>query len=202
MTRPPEPPPEGVLIESAREEAKLSVREAARRAGISEGWWRQVVKGHQSLSGGAYGIVRDVPAETVAWMANATGRVSPDELTKAGREDAARELKDIQSRGDDAQATPERAPRTRVNRSLARTPALEPYAKVVELERAAGIPPRDDEERKAWDTTALSEAEKLVFIAMMRLVRDTSARESEHGTGLTHPHLAAVPGDAAGTRLP
>ncbi len=39
-----------------RPEARLSVREAARRAGISEGWWRQVVKGYQSLSGGGVGL--------------------------------------------------------------------------------------------------------------------------------------------------
>lgn len=95
MNRPPEPPPEGVLIEQARNQAKLSVREAARRAGISEGWWRQVAKGYQSLSGGAFGIVRDVPADTVAKMAKAAG-VKPEQMETEGRRpDAARILREI-----------------------------------------------------------------------------------------------------------
>src|SRR5581483_11036709 len=69
------------------ERRQISVREAARRAGISEGWWRQVVNGYQSLSGGAYGTVR-APAETLARMAQAAG-VTADDLTAAGRADAA-----------------------------------------------------------------------------------------------------------------
>ena len=91
MSMPPEPPPEGVLIESARKQhPEISIREAARRAGISEGWWRQVVKGYQSHSGGTYGTVRDVPAETVARMAKATGRVTPQQMEDLGqRADAA-----------------------------------------------------------------------------------------------------------------
>jgi hypothetical protein len=94
MTRPPEPPPEGVLIEQARTDARLSVREAARRAGISEGWWRQVVKGFQSLSGGAHGTVRNVPADTIARMAGATGRITPEQMAAEGqRPDAAEEMR-------------------------------------------------------------------------------------------------------------
>ena len=91
MSMPPEPPPEGVLIESARKQhPEISIREAARRAGISEGWWRQVVKGYQSHSGGTYGTVRDVPAETVARMAKATGRITAEQMrTEGHRPDAA-----------------------------------------------------------------------------------------------------------------
>ncbi|MGH3813439.1 MAG: hypothetical protein ACRDUV_13455 [Pseudonocardiaceae bacterium] len=33
------------LIERERKRQRLSVREAARRAGISDGWWRQSVRG-------------------------------------------------------------------------------------------------------------------------------------------------------------
>src|SRR5688500_14872622 len=86
----PEPPPEGELIARTLKKAGISVREGARRAGISEGWWRQIVKGYQSLSGGGSGRVRG-PAETVARMAHAAG-VSPAALTEAGRPDAAQEL--------------------------------------------------------------------------------------------------------------
>jgi len=93
MDRPPEPPPEGVLIESARREARLSVRAAARRAGISEGWWRQITKGYQSLSGGAPGIVRDVPADTVAKMARVVG-ITPEQMAAQGqRPDAAEAMR-------------------------------------------------------------------------------------------------------------
>jgi len=92
VNTPPDPPPEGVLIESCRHDAGLSVREAARRAVISEGWWRQVVKGYQSLSGGSYGLVRDVPARTIARMAKAV-QVPPERLAaEGGRPDAAQAL--------------------------------------------------------------------------------------------------------------
>lgn len=91
----PEPPPEGALIEAARREAGLSVREAARRAQISEGWWRQVVKGYQTLSGGGYGLVRDVPAATIARMARAA-RVEPEQLAAEGkRPDAAQAMREL-----------------------------------------------------------------------------------------------------------
>lgn len=88
-------PPEGVLIESAREDAGLSKREAARRAGISEGWWRTVVKGYQSLGGGDRGAVRDTPAKTIAKMAAVVG-VTPEQLeTEGERPDAAAILREM-----------------------------------------------------------------------------------------------------------
>ena len=92
MNRPPEPPPEGVLIETARKATRLSVREAARHAGISEGWWRQVVKGYQSLSGGAHGIVR-APAGTVAEMARVVGLTPQQMETEGQRPDAAEAMR-------------------------------------------------------------------------------------------------------------
>jgi hypothetical protein len=93
MNTPPDPPPEGVLIESARRDAELSVRESARRAGISEGWWRQVVKGSQSVPGGAYVPVRGVPAKTIAKMATAVG-LSPERMEAEGRRpDAAAQMR-------------------------------------------------------------------------------------------------------------
>jgi Helix-turn-helix domain len=88
----PDQPPEGILIESARRRAGLSVREAARRAGISEGWWRQIVKGYQSLSGGNRGEVKG-PPDTVAGMARVVG-VTPEQMeTEGQRPDAAREMR-------------------------------------------------------------------------------------------------------------
>lgn len=88
----PERPPEGALIDQARKARKLSVRAAAKEVGISEGWWRQIVLGYQSLSGGGKGSVRG-PADTVARMAAVVG-VTPDQLEQAGRADAAEKLRE------------------------------------------------------------------------------------------------------------
>jgi len=65
----------------------MSAREAARRAGISEGRWRQIAGGYQVVSPGVYAHVRG-PAATLARMASAAG-VTPEQLTAAGRDDAA-----------------------------------------------------------------------------------------------------------------
>jgi transcriptional regulator with XRE-family HTH domain len=83
MNRPPEQaPPYGALIESAREEAGLSRREAAKLAGISDSWWRYVASGWQN------GPITGTAA-TVAAMALAVG-VTPEQMETAGeRPDAA-----------------------------------------------------------------------------------------------------------------
>jgi len=91
MKRPPEQPlpPYGVLIEDAREEAGLSRREAARRADISDSWWRYVAAGWQNgpLTG---------TADTVA---------APDDLEEEGmRPDAAEALRKILARERSAEA--------------------------------------------------------------------------------------------------
>jgi hypothetical protein len=83
----PEPPPWGTLIAAALRAAGLSAREAARRAGISEGRWRQITGGYQVVSPGVYAPVRG-PAGTLARMAAVAG-VSPAQLRAAGRDDAA-----------------------------------------------------------------------------------------------------------------
>jgi hypothetical protein len=70
--------------------AKLSAREAARRAGISEGRWRQIAAGYQVVSAGVYAPVHG-PAQTLARMAAVVG-VTPAQLTEAGRPDAAQAL--------------------------------------------------------------------------------------------------------------
>ncbi|KWT61879.1 hypothetical protein ADL21_11405 [Streptomyces albus subsp. albus] len=95
----PEAPPEAALIAAATRRSGLSVRQAAKQAGISEGWWRQIVKGYQSLSGGGFGPVRG-PAETVARMAQVVG-VTAEDLVGAHRPDAAEELRRLPSRADD-----------------------------------------------------------------------------------------------------
>lgn len=90
MPNRPEPPPWGALITSSMRAAQLSAREAARRAGISEGRWRQITGGYQVVSAGVYAPVHG-PAATLARMAAVVG-VTPAQLRQAGRADAARAL--------------------------------------------------------------------------------------------------------------
>jgi hypothetical protein len=93
MNMRPDPPPEGKLIADAADNLSLSIREAARRAGISYGRWRQIVTGYQNVSPGEYAAVR-APARTVARMAKVVG-VTPSQLEEAGRADAADILRAI-----------------------------------------------------------------------------------------------------------
>src|SRR5580698_5055375 len=90
----PEPPAWGALLAAALKSADLSAREAARRAGISEGRWRQITGGYQVVSPGVYAQVRG-PAATLAKMAAVAG-VTPAQLRGVGRDDAARILADQQ----------------------------------------------------------------------------------------------------------
>jgi hypothetical protein len=90
MAQRPSPPPWGVLLTKALADAQLSAREASRRAGISEGRWRQIASGYQVVSSGVYAPVHG-PAETLAKMAAVAG-VTPAQLIDAGRPDAANAL--------------------------------------------------------------------------------------------------------------
>ena len=90
MPNRPEPPPWGALITDSLRRTRLSAREAARRAGISEGRWRQITGGYQVVSAGVYAPVHG-PAATLARMAAVVG-VTPAQLRQVGRADAAREL--------------------------------------------------------------------------------------------------------------
>ncbi len=90
MAQRPPPPPWGVLLTNALADAQLSAREASRRAGISEGRWRQIASGYQVVSSGVYAPVHG-PAETLAKMAAVAG-VTAAQLTDAGRPDAATAL--------------------------------------------------------------------------------------------------------------
>jgi hypothetical protein len=90
MTERPEPPPWGALITAGLASEGISAREAARRAGLSEGRWRQITGGYQVVSPGIYAEVRG-PAATVARMAAVAG-LTPAQLRAAGRDDAAKVL--------------------------------------------------------------------------------------------------------------
>lgn len=88
----PAQPAEGAAIQRALQRTRLSAREAAGRAGISEGRWRQIVNGYQSAGGQRIPVT--APAVTLAHMARAVD-LKPEDLAEAGRDDAADVLADI-----------------------------------------------------------------------------------------------------------
>ena len=92
MDQRPEQPPEGRLLADAAERHRLSIREAARRAGLSYGRWRQITPGYQNVSPGSYAVVR-APARTLARMAGVVG-VTPAQMEAAGRADAAEVMRE------------------------------------------------------------------------------------------------------------
>lgn len=87
-------PPEGELIYRLRQanRPRVGVRTIAPEAGISEGRWRQIESGYQSISGQKIPVT--APADTLARMAAAVGG-TPDDLDGAGRPDAADELRKL-----------------------------------------------------------------------------------------------------------
>ena len=93
MSERPDPPPWGALITAALRRVRMSARQAAPQAGISEGRWRQITSGYQVVSPGVYAPVRG-PAATLARMAAVAGVPAAD-LRAAGREDAARMLETL-----------------------------------------------------------------------------------------------------------
>lgn len=92
---PPAPTQWGRLITAARMGLGISQRDAARRTGISEGHWRQITSGYQTVAPGRYSTVRGT-ARTVAAMAAVVG-LSPEELDAAGRSDAGTVLRTMQA---------------------------------------------------------------------------------------------------------
>lgn len=103
MSERPATPPEGELITAALKRKKMSAREAARRAGISDARWRQITSGYQTVSGTRVPV--SAPAETVARMAQVVG-VTSEQLATAGREDAAEALRDLAPPGEPEQGPP------------------------------------------------------------------------------------------------
>jgi transcriptional regulator with XRE-family HTH domain len=93
----PGPPPEASVIRRSREAAvpPLSRRQAAARAGISPSQWSDVERGSKRAGPGIV-IPVQATAETLAKMAAAVG-ADADELTAAGRDDAADRLRSATS---------------------------------------------------------------------------------------------------------
>lgn len=75
----------GKKIQEKREKLGISKREAARRAGISEAWWRQLENGYITTGGEQKMIT--IPVETVAqmmWAVGINAITLLDDLNEAG----------------------------------------------------------------------------------------------------------------------
>ena len=105
MPKPPAPPPEARLLKLARlRRHSTSITEAAALAGVSVSLWRQVETGYSTPAAGVH-VPKVAPADTLAVMSRPLG-ITPAELAKAGREDAAAILAEL-LRPESAPAAPE-----------------------------------------------------------------------------------------------
>lgn len=100
----PEPPPEARLITELREGAfpALSMREAARRAGMSASLWTQYEQGYRKVTP-AVTIAIKATADKLAGMALVVG-ATPEQLRESGRDDAAAILQKLVDAGPDPRA--------------------------------------------------------------------------------------------------
>lgn len=131
MPKPPAPPPEARLLKLARlRRNNTSITEAAALAGVSVSLWRQVETGYSTPAAGVR-VPKIAPADTLAVMSRPLG-ITPAELTKAGREDAAAILAELA------------APETAAPEPPRETPAADDVTHNIMV--AAGRP----EERRIW----------------------------------------------------
>ncbi|MCB8798965.1 helix-turn-helix domain-containing protein, partial [Escherichia coli] len=86
----PQQTPEGKAIASRQRALGISTRAAARKVGLSEARWRQIVNGYQNVGQGLMVPVIG-PAETVARMARSLD-LSSEYFQEIGREDVAAEM--------------------------------------------------------------------------------------------------------------
>ena len=100
----PEPPPEARLITELREGIipALSMREAARRAGMSASLWTQYEQGYRKVTPAVTIPIR-ATADKLAGMALVVG-ATPEQLREAGRDDAAAILRKLIDAGPDPKA--------------------------------------------------------------------------------------------------
>lgn len=139
----PAPPPAAVLISQALKQIRMSGREAARRSGVSDSRWRQIIHGYQTVSGNHVPVV--APAETLARMAQAT-QVTPDELRQAGRADAAEELERLAAPPPSASGSSPYADDPHINAIAALLATLTPEAQDEVLRRLGRPGPTPDQE--------------------------------------------------------
>lgn len=200
MEQRPESPPEGKLIAAAADRMNLSIREAARRAGISYGRWRQIVTGYQNVSPGSYAEVV-APPRTLAKMAAVVG-VTPDEMEAAGRPDAANAMRSspvpvaaVTASSPEPAPDPNEIPAIEFARAMgvAVDNPADPFLRSVRDDISAAVDgsdatgaeifhgePWSADEARIWDVTTSSRRVRELTIAGMRAHRARYEAGREH----------------------
>ncbi len=197
MDQRPQQPPEGKLIADAANRLDLSIREAARRAGISYGRWRQITAGYQNVSPGVYAAVH-APARTLAKMARVVG-VTPEQMeTEGQRPDAAEAM-----RREPAPAAPPRQSPTGIPGidQAATDEELEPFVRQIRRQIADAVADYGPEvsgeiifgaghEADAWNAKMMPPDATVKMLALFRLFAARNVGgESGARTGLSRLRL-------------
>lgn len=197
MEQRPEQPPEGKLISAAADRMDLSIREAAKRTGISYGRWRQIVTGYQNVSPGSFAEVR-APAKTLARMAR-TVRITPEQMeTEGQRPDVAAIMRSVP-----IPAAVNSAIAAGINPDNPDDPWIRTVTEDIQAaweihgEDATGAQvfngaPESSTEALIWDDKRLSEESKLLGIATLRAWRhrDEAGKKDSGRSG--HAGLAPL----------
>lgn len=221
MEQRPEQPPEGKLIADAADRLSLSIREAARRAGISYGRWRQIVMGYQNVSPGVFAQVH-APAKTLARMAAVVGVTAGQMESEGRRPDAAefmrQDARPVRSEVSFGGTTDEdraalrpfvqeilKAAYDRLGLLARFGPGDLPYPDEYETgDDAVGALPGDllfpdsPADARTWDNPRFSVRQRVDLIAKgHRFSAEMDEREQGRRTGLTVPALLSVAGSAS-----
>jgi transcriptional regulator with XRE-family HTH domain len=139
----------------------ITIFEAARRANVSEGTWRNAARGTRHLAGGGLTTYEPDPP-TLARMARAVG-ITPDELRQINRVEAAAILESARPAGDARLADfddetllrelLERATRSRTSETAPTRQGLATVSELTTSPTAAVPPPRQAAARKAKHPT-------------------------------------------------
>ena len=197
MDQRPEQPPEGRLIADAANRLDLSIREAARRAGISYGRWRQIVMGYQNISPGVYAPVH-APAKTVAKMATVVGVTAEQMETEGQRPDVAEMLRHETGRPASAPPDdPDDLPLISPAMAASMRPHIAEIRVRVEMARSAhpGEPltgamifplPAQRQYRDTWDVMAGFGygPEALIHFAALAMAYDVEQAEIDRNPGI------------------
>lgn len=189
MTEQEFPPAWGQLIEDARKalRPKVSARQAAERAGISEGRWRQITKGYQATAGGRIPVPG--PVDTLARMARVVG-VAPEQMAAAGRDDVAKAMSSTLLRRLEVD---EHGALWTVKRS-AEVEALRQWLAAGDLD--AGAPPTSAlslwEHRQLLDAASAKHEDEVTFLKhIFETARGLYNRSVEGGDGDAEDDLSA-----------
>ncbi|MDP9799378.1 transcriptional regulator with XRE-family HTH domain [Catenuloplanes nepalensis] len=166
--------PLGLLLEEAREGLRLSVREAAKRAGMSDARWRQVVRGWQSSRGRRL-EVRPRPV-TVIGMAKAVRVDDRSALAAAGIS-----LTEEQYEAALDELRVARAPARDRDAELDAVLASADFPSEVRLDLAHAVRSAQDPYDYVLDMAEVDPGHQVRLLRAWRVIKDRMATESSEG---------------------